>query len=54
MTNCVVDRDAHPHVVHGKARRANAGQKRVVVILDVDEVRLEVEQAILALDIRRR
>ena len=45
-----VDRHAHPHVVHGNARRAHAGQQLVVVILDVDQVRIDVEQAILALE----
>ena len=44
-----VDRHAHPHVVHRLAGRAHAGQQLVVVVLDVDQLRLDVEQAVVAL-----
>jgi hypothetical protein len=45
----VVDRHAHPHVVHGLAGRAHTRQQRSVVILDVDQVPFDVEQAVVAL-----
>ena len=43
-----VDRHAHPHVVHRLAGAAHAGQQREVVVLDVDQVRLDVEQSVVA------
>ena len=43
-----VDGDADPHVVHRLAGRPHAGQQLEVVVLGVDEVRLDVEQAVVA------
>ena len=45
IVNAAVDRHAHPHVVHRLAGRAHARQQVVVVVLDVDQVRLDVEQS---------
>ncbi len=42
-----VDGHAHPHVVHGFARRSHPGQQLEVVVLGVDEVGLDVEQAVV-------
>ena len=43
-----VDGDADPHVVHRLARGSHAGQQFVIVILGIDDVRLDVEQPIVA------
>src|SRR5688572_8229879 len=44
----LVDREAHPHVVHGLARPSRPAEQHDVVILDVGEMRLDVEQAVVA------
>ena len=44
-----VDGHPRPHVVHRFAGRAGAGQQHVVVVLGVDEPRLDVDEPVLAL-----
>ena len=48
-----VDRHAHPHVVHRLARGRMPVSSAKSSILDVDEVRLDVEQAVVARGSRR-
>src|SRR6266536_6062438 len=43
-----IDRHADPHVVNGLARGPNAGQQLEIVVLDVVQMRVDVEKAILA------
>src|SRR4029079_12024265 len=45
-----VDRHSHRHVVYGFAGWPRSGGELVVVILDIDEVRLDVDQPVLALE----
>jgi hypothetical protein len=44
-----IDRHPNPHVVHGLARRPHPSKELVIVILRVDEMGIDVEQAVVTL-----